>query len=78
MEALTTLSKRFRHPKSCKSQQGKLDAVALVQCGCGIAPAGTRKRDCHSFGDVVVHGIAHVKFDFVYPDRLCDCRVGLS
>ena len=30
------------------------------------------------FGDVVVHGIAHVKFDFVCPDRLCDCRVGLS
>ena len=66
-------SRRFRHPKFCKSQQDQLDAVALVQCGCDIAPAGTWKRDHHSFGDVVVRGFAPVRFDFVFPDRLCDC-----
>ena len=58
----------------CNSQQDKLDAVALVQCGCDIAPAGTWKRDRHSFDDVVVRGFAPVRFDFVCPDRLCDCR----
>ena len=67
-------SKRFRHPKSCKSRQDKLDAVALVQCGCVIVLAGTRKRDRHSFGDVVARGFAPVRFVFVCPDRLCDCR----
>ena len=74
METLKTFFKRFRHPKSCKSWQDKLDAVALVQCGCDIAPAGTRKRDCRSFGDVVARGFAPVRSAFVYPDRLCDCR----
>ena len=45
-----------------------------MQCGCDIAPAGTRKRDRHSFGDVVARGFALVRSVFVYPDRLCDCR----
>ena len=68
-------SKRFsRLPQCCKSRQDKLDAVALVQCGCDIALAGTRKRDCHFFGDVVARGFTPVKFVFVCPDRLCDCR----
>ena len=45
-----------------------------MQCGCDIVPAGTRKRDRRSFGDVVARGFALVRSVFVCPDRLCDCR----
>ena len=65
MEALKTLfSRKFRHPKSCKSQQDNLHAVVFVQCACDITPAGTRKQDRHSFGDVVVRGFARVTVYF--------------
>ena len=62
METLKTFFKKAPASKSCKSRQDKFDAVALVQCGCDIAPAGTRERDCHFFGDVVARGFAPVKF----------------
>ena len=63
-----------RVSKSQQELQDKLHAVALVQCGCDIIPAGTQKRDRHYFGDVVVRGFAPVTVDFVYPDRLSDCH----
>ena len=77
MEASKTLFKEVPASKILQESeelQDNLHAVALLQCGCDITPAGTQIRDRHYFGDVVVRGFAPVTVDFVYPDRLTDCH----
>ena len=54
----------FQRGSSSNILQENPHAVVLAQCDCDIIPVVTRKRDRHSFGDVVLRGRAPLSVDF--------------